>query len=223
MHLPRRIHMVSKWLSLIVVWGILCSCVTIQVIEPETSTPDRAYVSRVVDGDTIELENGEKVRFVGINTPEKWEFYYEEATQGLRDLVENTTVDLERDVSDRDKYGRLLRYVYLKNGTLVNAVMVDKGFAKAYHYPPDTGQYELFLNLEEQAKSEGIGIWNETARQAEPGSSYPEDCLYVASKSGEVYYSVTCKYANRILVENRICFETEEEVVDAGYRLTQKC
>ena len=212
-----------EYIRLSIILLILLSSCILEVVEVNEPLSEQAYVARVVDGDTVVLENGEKVRFVGINTPEKWEYYYGEATQGLRDLVEYKLVILKRDVSDRDKYNRILRYVYLEDDTFVNALMVDGGYAKAYHYPPDTLHYDQFLNIETQAKAEGIGIWNETASLDSDLGGYPLGCNYVSSKSGEVYYSIECKYANRILVKNRVCFESEEKAVAAGYRLTAKC
>ena len=101
-----------------------------------------AYVTRVIDGDSIEvLVDGEEeqVRYIGMNTPE---YYSEEkqaaitATDLNRSLVEGQYVLLIRDVSDRDKYERLLRYVFSEDG-FVNAILVEKGVAEARAYPPD--------------------------------------------------------------------------------------
>jgi len=210
-----------RWLSIILLL-FLSSCV-IEVIQIPDTTPTEANVVRVVDGDTILLDSGEKVRFVGINTPEKWEYYYVEATVALRNLVGNQTVLLERDITDKDKYGRLLRYVYLLDGTLVNGLMVEGGYAKAYHYPPDVKHYDGFVVLETEAKEAKLGIWNLTGLESVVQESFSPGCNYVASKSGEVYYSKDCKYANRILEKNRVCFESADEAVEAGYRLTKKC
>jgi len=221
--MSRGTIMVKYRLSVILLCLLVSSCIVVEINEAESDESEIYFVTRVVDGDTVLLDSGEKVRFLAINTPEKWEYYYVEATQALRDLIENKTVVLVRDVSDKDKYGRILRYVYLEDDTFVNAVMVDGGYAKAYHYPPDTLHYDQMLNLETQAKAEGIGIWNVTASSGSDAGKYPEDCKYVSSKSGAVYYSVECKYANRILVKNRVCFENSEQAVEAGYRLTAKC
>ena len=88
-------------------------------------------VARVIDGDTIKLESGEYVRLVGINAPEKGQLYYEEAKSRLEELVQGKRVVLKEDFEDRDKYGRLLRYVYVE-GNLVNVQLVREGYAKPY-------------------------------------------------------------------------------------------
>ncbi|MEA2016532.1 MAG: thermonuclease family protein [Actinomycetota bacterium] len=89
---------------------------------------------RVIDGDTIELENGDIVRYIGINTPETDEFYGDIATSKNSDLVLNKTLRLEKDVSETDKYGRLLRYVY-----------VGDIFVNAYYNP---GLDQVYYSME---------------------------------------------------------------------------
>jgi len=128
-----------------------------------SSPPDTAVVTQVVDGDTISIEGGYRVRYIGIDAPEvypKPEAYGWESWQANRDLVEGKEVRLECDVSDTDKYGRLLRYVYVDN-IMVNAELVRQGFARAKAYPPDT-KYQVYLEaLEGEARSDGRGIWAE--------------------------------------------------------------
>ena len=81
---------------------------------------EQALVIRVIDGDTIELQDGSRVRYLGIDTPETDEYYYTEATAKNRELVEGKIVELQSGKRDQDKYDRLLRYVYV-NGVFVNA------------------------------------------------------------------------------------------------------
>lgn len=136
-----------------------------------TVAPERgeniAQVKRAVDGDTILLENGEKVRYIGVNTPESVdprqpvECFGKEASAFNRDLVEGKRVRLERDTSDRDKYGRLLRFVYLEDGTLVNEILVREGYAFVATYPPDIAKQEIFRSAEKLARDEKRGLWNE--------------------------------------------------------------
>jgi len=126
-----------------------------------TSPPDTVLVTRVIDGDTIIVEGGYRVRYIGIDTPEiypKPEAYGMEALQANRKLVEGKEVRLERDVSETDKYGRLLRYVFV-NEVFVNAELVRQGLAEAKAYPPDT-KYQTYLEeLEAEAKQASRGIW----------------------------------------------------------------
>lgn len=130
--------------------------------------PDEALVVRVIDGDTIEVvQNGVTytVRYIGIDTPEtrgEVEPYGEEATEANRRLVEGKIVRLEKDVSETDRFGRLLRYVYVEVGgeeVMVNTELVRLGYAMASTYPPDVKFAELFLSLEREAREEERGLW----------------------------------------------------------------
>jgi len=115
----------------------------------------------VVDGDTITVEGGYRVRYIGIDTPEIYpevEAFGMEAWQANRRLVEGKEVRLERDVSETDKYGRLLRYVYV-DGVVVNAELVKQGRARAKAYPPDTKYQDYLQKMEAEAREAGRGMW----------------------------------------------------------------
>lgn len=97
----------------------------------------------------------------GIDAPELYpqpEAYGIEAWQANRQLVEGKTVRLERDVSERDKYGRLLRYVYV-DGIFINAELVREGLARAEAYLPDTKHQDYLEGMEAEARFVGRGIW----------------------------------------------------------------
>ena len=115
----------------------------------------------MIDGDTITIEGGYRVRYIGIDTPEVYpavEAFGIEAWQANRRLVEGKEVRLERDVSETDKYGRLLRYVYV-DGVFVNAELVKQGLARVRAYPPDT-KYQAHLDkMEAEAREAGRGMW----------------------------------------------------------------
>jgi micrococcal nuclease len=115
-------------------------------------------VSQIIDGDTIKLSNGDRVRLIGINSPEKEQFYYSEATDKLRELIGNGPVTLKKDVEDKDQYGRLLRYVYV-NETFVNLEMVKTGYATAYTFEPNTKHSNELETAEQEAISAKIGMW----------------------------------------------------------------
>jgi endonuclease YncB( thermonuclease family) len=120
---------------------------------------EQATVTRVIDGDTIDVRlNGrtERVRYIGINTPERDEVCYEAATAANAALVSGKQVTLVRDVSETDSYGRLLRYVYVGD-VFVNAEMVAGGYAESRAYPPDTRQQMYLDSLERAAKAAGRG------------------------------------------------------------------
>lgn len=115
-------------------------------------------VIRVVDGDTIEIENGDKVRFLGINTPEKKELYSDEA-QNFTKQIENKTVKIE--TPGRDKYNRNLGYVFY-NGKLINEEIIRNGLAHVYIYENDKYS-ERLRSAEKIAREKEIGIWKKSA------------------------------------------------------------
>ncbi len=131
-----------------------------------------ATVAKVVDGDTIELTTGEKVRYIGIDTPEtkhpkkRVECFGREAAQKNKALVEGKTVLLEKDVSDTDRYGRLLRYIYLPNpensleAIFVNEYLVEQGYAYLLTYPPDLKYNDIIRHAQTQARNQRLGLWN---------------------------------------------------------------
>lgn len=122
-----------------------------------------ALVTKVIDGDTIEIEGGERVRYIGIDAPEiggreQKTCYAAEAAVKNGELVKGKKVRVEKDTSERDPYGRLLGYVYVEE-IFINLKLVEEGAALAASYPPDTKYAEEFLAAEEIAKKEGKGLW----------------------------------------------------------------
>lgn len=141
------------FLFLLSITTVLAGCVA--------DIENQVRVVRVIDGDTIEIEGGERVRYIGIDTPEVYpsaQYYGMEAWEKNQELVGGCLVTLERDVSDRDQYGRLLRYVYV-DGVFVNAELVRLGYARAEFYPPDTRHSELLEQLEDEAREAHRGLW----------------------------------------------------------------
>lgn len=117
-----------------------------------------ATVVQVVDGDTIELVDGRRVRYIGINTPERDQPYYKEATDSNRQLVERKQVQLEFDVDTFDQYGRTLAYVWV-DGLLANVEIVRRGFANVYTVPPNVRYEADFRAAERSAREAGRGLW----------------------------------------------------------------
>jgi micrococcal nuclease len=119
-------------------------------------------VSKVIDGDTFSVTGGERVRMMGINTPEVDQYFYEEAKEVLSLMIDKTGVCLERDISDTDKYGRLLRYVFVGE-LFVNLEMVKRGFANVFTVPPDIKYTDELLEAERYARENNLGLWEISA------------------------------------------------------------
>lgn len=124
------------------------------------ASADEAAVVRVIDGDTIVIGGEYRVRYIGIDTPEIGEPYYDEAKQCNRELVDNQLVRLEKDVTGKDRYGRLLRYVFV-DGVFVNAELVRRGYATVYPRDlfPDNRHHDTLIEAEGEAKKAERGIW----------------------------------------------------------------
>jgi micrococcal nuclease len=148
-----------SWALLLVLLLLLTACDDIASGGGARSGGEEGQVMNVIDGDTIDvILDGEevRVRYVGVNTPERDETCYSEATAANRALVENQRVRLVKDVSETDRYGRLLRYVYVGD-TFVNQMLVAEGFAEVVLYEPDDSFYEDFLRFESNATRNNLG------------------------------------------------------------------
>jgi len=163
---------------------------------PPTEAPPATLTSaagvlvvRVVDGDTIEIEGGERVRYIGIDTPEstiEHECFGSEASRRNAELVGGKVVQLERDVSERDRFDRLLRYIWL-DGVLINEVLVREGYAVSSTYPPDVKYQDRFLAAQAEARNAGAGLWSSCGEDSPPiapppsgggcDASYPDVCI----------------------------------------------
>ena len=129
-----------------------------------TNASDFRSVKRVVDGDTIVLENGERVRLIGVDTPETVhpnkpvQYFGKEASAFTKNMVEGKKVKLEYDWQRKDRYGRTLAYVYLEDGTHLNAEIIKQGFGFAYTKYPFK-YLEEFRKYEKEARIGKKGLW----------------------------------------------------------------
>ena len=119
-----------------------------------------AKVTRVIDGDTIVIDTGDHVRYIGMNTPEleTSQCYATEASEINKNLVLGKTVKLVKDVSETDKYERLLRIVYIGD-QMIDDELVKDGSAKVMTVPPDVEYKDEFLQSQEYAKENKLGLW----------------------------------------------------------------
>ncbi|MCD4653631.1 thermonuclease family protein [bacterium] len=128
---------------------------------PGLYTTRTATVTYVIDGDTIQVNGGEKVRYIGIDTPEIGDCYYSEAKWRNFDLVDDKIITMEVcNASPTDQYGRTLAHIYVDD-LLVNAVLVREGYAPAKSYPPCTSRADYYREMMNDAFSDGAGMWSD--------------------------------------------------------------
>ena len=187
-------------------------------------------VSKVIDGDTIEIEGGMKVRYIGIDTPETShptkgvQCFGRQATERNRQLVEGKKVRLEKDVSETDKYGRLLRYIWVGE-QLVNELLVKEGFAFSSSYPPDVKYQERFRQAEIRAREQNNGLWSKCGFIAGEETTLPTgDCVIkgnISSSGEKIYHVPGQRYYNQTVItesKGERWFCSEEEAQKAGWR-----
>jgi len=209
---------------------------------------DMFRVARVIDGDTIEVVTGEgmrRVRYIGVDTPETVHpskpvaCMGKEASNRNKELVEGKWVRLERDISDTDKYGRWLRYVYVDD-QFVNELLLQEGFATVVTYPPDVKYTEVFRQAERSARDAGLGLWGSvcanwvtptapptipTTSQTPPNPS----CTIkgnINNQGEKIYHFPGCKsYAQTVITEDtgERWFCSERDALEAGWRKAGNC
>lgn len=143
-------------------------------------TSELVKVTRLIDGDTIEIEGGKRVRLIGMDTPEinktgETGCFGKEAADYATKLLNGQLIKMEKDISEVDRYNRLLRYIYLGE-TMINDKLVRDGYARVYTYPPDVKYKDKFLESEKYARENDLGLWSKCASSPKPtlsGTSQP--------------------------------------------------
>jgi endonuclease YncB( thermonuclease family) len=181
----------------------------------------RGSVRWVDDGDTIVLEGGERVRYLGINTPEiahgnqPAEPYGDEAYRFNRSLVLGRRVKLELGEQGRDQYGRLLAYVFLEDGTFVNGELVRLGYAHLLRRQPNLPYWDRLLQLQRQALKEKKGIWSIPVDK-------PENS-YLGNKRSWVFHRPHCPFGLKTAAGNQVRFSDRYEALYQGYSPGRRC
>ncbi len=149
---------------------------------PQNTLRQYAQLVRVIDGDTIEVEmDGEqyRVRYIGVDTPERDEPFYSEASEANQAYLSGEYLLLVKDVSETDRYGRLLRYVFAGEDRFVNYELVREGYATSLTYPPDVACADFFLDAQIEARDQGRGFWEESLNSLDPleSSTQPDSVV----------------------------------------------
>ncbi len=175
----------------------------------------------VYDGDTILVSGGKKVRYIGINAPEidpegeRHEFMALEARRYNIKLVKGKIVRLEFDKKKKDRHGRLLAYVYLPDGRMVNALLIEKGLAYVLLRRPNLKYKDLFIKLQREAMEKRIGIWSRPFKNDEK--------YYVGNKRSFVFHRPGCPFGRRMKPENRVIFKDCYSAFWNGYSPCRRC
>jgi micrococcal nuclease len=200
-------------------------------------------VVRVIDGDTIEIENKIKIRLLGIDAPEKDECYFDESKSFLKELLAGEDINLEKDLTGKDRYDRLLRYVILpaedieEDDILVNRLLLEKGLAVTLAIAPDNRYRDLFSSAQEKAKKDKIGLWGECDYETKDEDLREKDFLIknpectikgnISEKGyGRNYFLEGCPNYSRIKIDERkgeSYFCTEKEAEKAGFTKSESC
>jgi micrococcal nuclease len=208
---------VKVWaLTLLLLSGLLASPLS------AASLPSHGRVISVLDGDTVLLDSGEKVRYLGIDAPEvaygrrgAGDCFAGKAKQKNSELVLGKNVKLVYDHPTRDRYDRLLAYVFLPDGKCINAEMVRLGFAYLYKTPEGFGRQSEFVSYQQEALQEKKGLWGECSTHLES--------LYVGNMRSFILHRPDCSSVKQMSNRSRVSFKTREQGFGKGYRPCRNC
>jgi micrococcal nuclease len=177
-------------------------------------------VAGVEDGDSITLEDGRRVRYLGIDAPErggpgKGEYLAEEAHRFNRQLVRGQEVRLEYEAERLDRYQRLLARVHLKNGLWVNGEMVKRGLAHVLCQAPNTEKFEELLKRQREAMDDRRGIWSKALEETDAG--------YRGQKFTKKFHRRDCSDGQKIAAGNLILFKYKKDAYGQGFSPCRIC
>jgi micrococcal nuclease len=177
-------------------------------------------VNKVINGHTVQLDNGETVKYIGIETPELnvkeggSEFFARQASKYNQKLVFMKKVRLEFDTEKKDKEGRVLAYVFVKN-VFINAELIKLGYARTNIVPPNDKYKNMFLDYEKKAQQSEKGLWQETKIDTEAS--------YIGNKRSYVFHRPSCKYVDKIPEKSKIIFRNRADAIKIGFIPDKMC
>ena len=185
--------------------------------------PREAKVTRVIDGDTVELAGGARVRFLGIDAPEMErdgrpaDFLAHQSEDYVAGLIQGKTVRLEYDRERYDRYGRLLAYLYLPDGAMVNLAVVRQGLARVYSQAPNLRHQETLNAAQQEAMAAGRGLWQKPLAQQQ------NETYYLGNKNSLRLHRPNCPMAARMKPANRVRFTSLQDAYSQGYSPCRSC
>ena len=181
----------------------------------------RVQVRWVDDGDSIVVSGGERVRYLGINAPEiahkdePGEPFGNEARAFNKKLVQGRHIFLEVGEQQRDRYGRLLAFVFLEDGTFVNGKLVRQGYAHLLRKQPKLRYWERLLSLQRRALQEKRGIWSLPVVKVEK--------YYIGNKRSWIFHRPHCRFGLKTASGNRVRFNDRYEPLYQGFSPGRRC
>ena len=181
---------------------------------------DSVRVTGVIDGDTIIISGGQRVRYLGIDAPEREgkgpaEFLAQESYQLNRRLVLKKEIRLGYGPERRDRYDRLLAYIFLDNGLFVNGELVKQGLAKVLYHGPWMERFDELLQLQREAIKDSRGIWAKALTES-------DDC-YRGQVHTRRFHRLDCSLGKNISPKNLIIFHSKKEAYWEGYSPCRTC
>lgn len=170
-------------------------------------------VKEVVDGDTFITYSGEEIRLIGIDTPERENFFYHEASDALKKLIEGKKVRLEFDIVKKDIYGRILAYVFFDT-TFVNDYMVRNGYAYIYTFPPNLRYINTFRKSLNFAIKNKKGMWEYLLNEKD---------LFIGDPEKFEFHRRSCPKVHEISEYNKVYFKSSLEALLEGYHPHKLC
>ncbi|MFN3421026.1 MAG: thermonuclease family protein, partial [Armatimonadota bacterium] len=214
----RRLRIFRLPLAVVALLLIFSAASQLRLILPRGAKEVQLKVVKVIDGDTVVLSDGRTVRYIGIDTPERGEPFYEAAKNFSRKLVQGKAVELEFDIERYDRYGRILAYVFVTEETgrriFVNAEMVRNGFARIYTKPPNVKYADLFVRLQEEARENQRGLWSVYKPARSP---------VIGNKRTMVFHRTNCLSVRQISPQNRVRFPNAETALKRGFHPCREC
>ncbi|MBT8365302.1 MAG: thermonuclease family protein [Deltaproteobacteria bacterium] len=175
----------------------------------------------MTDGDTIVLASGQRVRYIGINAPEtdhedqKAQPYGNDSRSLNKNLVMSQKVRLEFDDERYDQYGRMLAYIFLQDGSFLNARLLKAGLAFYLYRAPNVRYEKILLKSQQDAMDSQKGLWrNWKEKNAKP---------IIGNLSSRRFHNSSCSYAKKIKSKNRMVFPSKWDAFRAGYAPSKKC
>ena len=187
---------------------------------PCVSAQSWVTVKYINDGDTITLANGKRVRYIGINSPEidhdqhKAQPFGYAARTFNKQMVLNRKIRLDFDLERHDRYGRLLAYVFLPDGSFLNERLLQQGYAFFLYKKPNLKFSQRLLNAQQGAMKACKGLWNNWAEQKK---------RYIGNRNSRRFHLESCPHARTIKRKNRTTFSTKWEAFEVGYAPAGAC